>query len=112
MKEHFLDRLYEEYQSYKTSVLNSSNMEIFDKCYEIDAILNLYKILMEKAEEMSDYELEALLKHEEILMELYYLWLKKDDENYSEMERHVEDTVQNMTRPIQEEEGVIYGGKY
>lgn len=112
MKEHFLDRLYGEYQSYKTSVLNSSNIEIFDKCYEIDAILNFYKILMEKAEEMSDYELEVLLKHEEILMELYYLWLKKDDESYSEMESHVEDTIQNMTRPLQEEEGVIYGGKY
>lgn len=100
MKEHFLDRLYGEYQSYKASVLSSSNIEIFNKCYEIDAILNFYKILMEQAEKMSDYEIEALLKHKEILMELYCLWLKKEDESYREMERHVEDTVQNMTRQI------------
>lgn len=40
------------------------------------------------------------MKHKEILMELYCLWLKKEDESYREMERHVEDTVQNMTRQI------------
>lgn len=49
MKEHFLDRLYGEYQAYRASLLSCPNIEIFNRCYEIDAVVNFYEILMEKA---------------------------------------------------------------
>ena len=58
MKEHFLDRLYGEYQEYKASVLGCTNAEIYDRCYEIDAMANFYEILAEKTEELSDDILE------------------------------------------------------
>ena len=48
MKEHFLDRLYGEYQAYRASLLSCPNIEIFNRCYEIDAVVNFYEILMEK----------------------------------------------------------------
>ena len=103
VKEHFLDRLYGEYQSYKASVLGCTNAEIFDRCYEIDAVVNFYEILMEKAEGMSVYELETLLKRKNLLMELYGLWLKRDDSAYSEMKMHVDNEIQNMTKGISAE---------
>lgn len=100
MKEHFLDRLYGEYQAYKASILSCPNVEIFNRCYEIDAVVNFYEILMEKTTKMSDHELEALLKHREILTELYGLWLKKADSAYNDMKGHVDDEIRNMTGEI------------
>lgn len=100
MKEHFLDRLYGEYQAYRASLLSCPNIEIFNRCYEIDAVVNFYEILMEKAGGMSDHELEALLQRKDLLMELYDLWLKRDDSAYSEMEMHIESEIRNMTKEI------------
>ena len=96
VKEHFLDRLYGEYQAYKASVLGCSNDEIFSRCYEIDAMVNFYEILAEKADGLSEDVLTKLLQHRNILTELYGLWLKKDDSIYSEMECHVEDEIKNI----------------
>lgn len=100
MKEHFLDRLYGEYQAYRASLLSCPNIEIFNRCYEIDAVVNFYEILMEKAGGMSEHELEALLQRKDLLMELYDLWLKRDDSAYSEMEMHIESGIRNMTKEI------------
>lgn len=100
MKEHFLDRLYGEYQAYRASLLSCPNIDIFNRCYEIDAVVNFYEILMEKAGGMSDNELEALLQRKDLLMELYDLWLKRDDSAYSEMEMHIDSEIRNMTKEI------------
>ena len=100
MKEHFLDRLYGEYQAYRASLLSCPNFEIFDRCYEIDTVVNFYEILVEKAEGMSVHELQALLKRRNLLMELYELWLKRDDSAYGEMKMHVDSEISNMTKGI------------
>lgn len=102
MKEHFLDRLYGEYQAYRASLLSCPNIEILNRCYEIDAVVNFYEILMEKAGGMSDNELEALLQRKDLLMELYDLWLKRDDSAYSEMEMHIDSEIGKMTKDISE----------
>ena len=100
MKEHFLDRLYGEYQAYRASLLSCPNFEIFDRCDEIDAVVNFYEILVEKAEGMSDCELHALLKRRNLLMELYHLWLKHDDSAYGEMKMHVDNEISNMIKAV------------
>ncbi|MDE6219243.1 MAG: DUF3848 domain-containing protein [Lachnospiraceae bacterium] len=100
MKEHFLDRLYGEYQAYRASLLSCPNIEIFNRCYEIDAVVNFYEILMEKAGGMPDHELEVLLQRKDLLMELYDLWLKRDDSAYREMEMHIDSELRNMTKGI------------
>ena len=113
MKEHFLDRLYGEYQAYRASVLSCPNVEIFNRCYEIDAVVNFYEILREKAEGMTDHELETLLKRRNLLTGLYDLWLKKDDDTYGDMKMHVDNEIQNMTGDSQAgKEGDIYGRKH
>ena len=94
MKEHFLLKLYAEYQAYKASALSCPNAEIFSRCHEIDAITNFYEILAEKAEEFSDDVLEFLLPRRYILTELYDLWLEKADSSYMEMKKHVEDEIE------------------
>lgn len=98
VKEHFLDRLYGEYQAYKASVLSCPNAEIFGKCYEIDIIVNFYEILAEKADTLPEQVLAALLQRKTILTELYELWLKKEDCNYRELEKHVEDEIEIIAK--------------
>ena len=82
IREHFLDRIYGEYQAYKAAVLSCPNAEIFGRSYEIDVMVNFYEILIEKAGGLSEHVLAALLQHKNILNELYQLWLDKDDCNY------------------------------
>lgn len=98
MKEHFLDRLYGEYQAFRASVLGCPNAEIFDRCYEIDAMANFYEILVEKTEAFSEDVLGALLQHRGILSKLYEVWLKKYDSCYSEMQQYVEDEIQRFVK--------------
>ena len=110
VKDHFLDRLYGEYQAYKASVLGCPNEEIFGRCYEIDVMVNFYEILTEKADGLSEPVLMEFLLRKNILKELYQLWLKKDDSNYSEMERHVDDEIENIINKMAKVQGGdIYG---
>lgn len=108
MKESFLEKLYKEYQAYKASALSCPNTEIFSRCHEIDAITNFYEILAEKAGELSDEVLEALLLHRYILSELYDLWLEKKDICYAEMKKHVEDEIDGL---MKRHRGDITNGK-
>lgn len=110
VKEHFLERVHGEYQAYKASVLSCANAEIFGRCYEIDAMVNFYEILTEKADKMPEHVLSGLLQHKNILTELYELWLKKDDCSYREMESHVQDEIETMVKEIpKEQEGDDHG---
>lgn len=95
MKEHLLNRIYGEYQTYRADILGLLNAKIFGKCYEIDAVVNnIYEILMEKVQELPDDTLAALLSHKNILMELYNSWMARDDSSYQELTSHVEDEIE------------------
>jgi hypothetical protein len=92
-KDHVSDRIYGEYQAYRADILGMSNTEIFGKCYEIDTIVNIYEILTEKIQDMSEDTLNELLSHKNILMWFYDSWLSKDDINYRELESHIGDEI-------------------
>lgn len=94
MKEHVLDRIYGEYQAYRADILCLPNAEIFGKSYEIDTVVNIYEILMEKVQGLADDALAALLSHRSILMELYDSWLAKEDSSYQELSEHVDEEIE------------------
>lgn len=98
VREHFMDRIYGEYQEYRASVLSCPNAEIFGRCYEIDAMVNFYEILADISDSLAERTITALLQRKNILAELYDAWLKKDDCNYGEMEIHVKDEIENMVK--------------
>lgn len=100
MKEHFLDRLYGEFQAYRASLLGCTNAEIFNRCYEIDAVVNFYEIMRERAERMFDCEMEILLKDKDLLTELYNTWLQKTDSTFMEMTAHVGEETGNIINRI------------
>ena len=99
MKEHFLDRLYGEYQAFRASVLRLSGVqEIFDRCYEIDAVSNFYEILVEKGRSAFRGYSGNSFAAQRILSNLYEVWLKKYDSSYSEMQQHVEEEIQKFVK--------------
>jgi len=100
MKDHLLDRIYGEYQAYKVSILSLSSAEIFSKCYEIDIMTNIYDILAERVESLSENTVAALLEQKNVLQWIYERWLKKDDSSYAELENHVMDEVDNITAEV------------
>ena len=98
VKEHFLDRIYGEYQAYKVSVLSCPNIGIFSRCYEIHIMMNLYNILAEKADTLQENVLASLLQRRNILSGLYESWLKKGGSGYSELESHVDSEIENIMK--------------
>lgn len=94
MKERISERIYGEYQAYRAGILGLSNAEIFGRSYEIDTVVNIYEILMEKVQGLPDDTLAALLPHKNILMELYDSWMGKDDSRYQELSGHVEEEIE------------------
>ena len=97
-KEHFLDRLYGEYQAYKASVLACPNIEIFNRSGEINAVDNFYRILSEKTDKLPEHVLTALLQRKNLLNGLYESWLRNDDYGYDDMERYTEDEIENIVK--------------
>lgn len=95
-KRHLLDRLYGEYQAFKTRMLSLPANELFGRSYEIDIMVNLYEIMIQKSEGLTAEMLSALLDYENLLGYLYDRWLKVDDNKYSELEKYVEDKVEAL----------------
>lgn len=94
--DHFMDRLYGEFQAFRAEMLALTNRELFGRCYEVDIKINLYEIMMEKAGGLTAEMLSVLLQQKNILSSLYDSWLKKDDSQYGELEGHVAESVEHM----------------
>jgi len=102
VKECLFERLYKEYEEFKSSMLKQSKSDIFNKCYEIDVMTNIYDILIDKADNISDEEAGTLLNRSHILYELYGLWLKRDDYNYSELESFIYEEIEIYGKEVKQ----------
>lgn len=91
-------KLYLEYLRFKDEILRKTQDEVFESCYKIDVFLNLYQILIEKAQEMSAEMLLLLENDENILDELYRGWMKRVDDKYGEMDHFVTEKLDTFYR--------------
>lgn len=96
MKERFWNKITVEYLTYKAAVLSGTNGEIYNRCYEIDTMVNLYELLMEKGETLPEVCLEGLMQQENVLRSFYEEWLKRDDKCYQELENYVTDELRYL----------------
>lgn len=94
IRQSFCKKIYDEFQQFRVSMLRKSKDDIFGEAYKIDVFVNLYEILMEKSEVLSDAILRNLLCISGILEILYECWLKKEDSCFSELLQHVEDEIE------------------
>lgn len=90
-RKQFLAKLYEEYLQFKHSMLNKSKKDIYEESYKIEVFTNLYEILIEKQDRLSDAMIENLLRSTGLLEFLYQHWLKKEDGFYDELVQYVDE---------------------
>ena len=102
MQKLLFHKLLYEYQAYCTDVLDKPKIDIFNLCYEIDAIVNIYEIMAASIDKMSVELVTALLKINGILQYIYSEWLKRDDGCWTELEEHVKEELSQI-----ENEGYI-----
>lgn len=89
-------KLYLEYLQFKDEMLRKTQEEVFESCYKIDVFLNLYQIMVEKAQELSVEILVQLEQDEHVLEKLYNGWMKINDSTYEEMVRYVNEKLSSF----------------
>ena len=91
IKQMFCKKIYSEYKKFKNDMLKQSKEELFGNVYKIEIMINLYEILLEKAESLSERSLWSLLMQPNLLETMYSSWMKKEDGFYRELQQHVEE---------------------
>ena len=89
-RELFCKRIAEELKEFKDSVLTKDKESIYGDSYKIEVYVNIYEILIEQAEKLSEAVLLVWLNQSSgIIASLYVRWLKKEDDFYEELKNHV-----------------------
>lgn len=103
VKEQFFQKLKEEYQQFRQRILQKDKQDIIKDSYRIEIFEELYKILVEKGDTLSDAILRNLLYQSGILDFLYDCWLKKEDGQLQELMDCVEEEL-GKVKPQENEE--------
>ena len=103
IKEQFFQKLKEEYQQFRQRILQKDKQDIIKDSYRIEIFEELYKILVEKGDTLSDAILRNLLYQSGILDFLYDCWLKKEDSQLQELMDCVEEEL-GKVKPQENEE--------
>lgn len=86
----FCKKIYNELQGFRNSVISKDKESIFGESYKIDLFINLYEILLEHANVMTDSRMLMLLEQPDGILEfLYDSWINKKDSFYKELKQHV-----------------------
>ena len=103
VKEQFFQKLKEEYQQFRQRILQKDKQDIIKDSYRIEIFEELYKILVEKGDTLSDAILRNLLYQSGLLDFLYDCWLKKEDSQLQELMDCVEEEL-GKVKPQENEE--------
>jgi len=103
VKEQFFQKLKEEYQQFRQRILQKDKQDIIKDSYRIEIFEELYKILVEKGDTLSDAILRNLLYQSGILDFLYDCWLKKEDSRLQELMDCVEEELGKAEQQKNEE---------
>ena len=103
VKEQFFQKLKEEYQQFRQRILQKDKQDIIKDSYRIEIFEELYKILVEKGDTLSDAILRNLLYQSGLLDFLYDCWLKKEDSRLQELMDCVEEELGKAEQQENEE---------
>lgn len=90
LTEIFCLRLNLEQKRYKKRMLKMNAEAVFGKAYEINCMLSIYEMLIEKSEKMETDILKCLLVLPDILHFFYRRWMKTGDSFQMELENSME----------------------
>lgn len=93
-----------EQKRYKSRILKLKPEEIYGKSYEIDCMVNISEILLEKSAEMEEEILKCLLVLPTLLHFFYSRWMKTGDSFQQELEQSMDKSIQEIQEKIGKEE--------
>ena len=85
LQELFCAKISMEMEQFKHRMLKQKPQNIYDKCYQIDSMINIYEQLMEMSLKMEEEALAWILVFPNLLAFLYSRWLKTEDSHYEEL---------------------------
>lgn len=90
----FCWKISSELKLFKYRTLQKEKEEIYGLAYRIDCLINIYEILVEQCKKMSIQELEVCMSTPELLIHLYWQWLKIPDAQNKELEEVIRAAIQ------------------
>lgn len=92
VKERFCKKIYEELQGFQKGILKKNKEDILGSSYKNEVLVNLYYVLLEVADELSEALLTNLVNHSVNVLESIYsnfIGESKEDVLYEELKEHV-----------------------
>lgn len=71
-------KVYLEFEEYRMKMLKKQPEEIFDLCYEIDSIINIYEYLLIISESATEQELATVINYPDFIKFVYDEWINVD----------------------------------
>ena len=88
--EMFCSKVNLEQKRYQKYILKLKPEEIFGRAYEIDCMINIEEILLEKSESMNEDVLKCPLVLPDVLRFFYSRWMKTGDSFQKELEESMD----------------------
>ena len=93
----FCWKISSELKMFKYRKLELGKDEIYASAYQIDCMIRIYEMLLEKSKKMESTQLQRCMEISSLLAFIYDEWLKIPDSQYEEL-NHVVDGI--MTEKI------------
>ena len=100
LTELFCSRISLEQERYKKNILKLKPEEIYNRAYEIDCMINIGDILVEKCESMEEDILKCLMVLPNLLYIFYRRWMKTGDSFQEELEASMDTTIREIQKKI------------
>lgn len=85
LKKCFLQKITDEYNCFKCSMIMVTSEEVFANAYKIDIVISIYEILINLVEKMTVHKMKKLLEINNLLECIYAEWLQTEDDFYSQI---------------------------
>jgi len=96
LKEKLIEKLDKEYENFLVELRENSFETLIERAYEIMSKQEIKDYI--EFNDLEDYKIKALLKHENILEDLYDEWLGTDGNFYNVMEDSINDRIEEITK--------------
>lgn len=96
LRELFCEKIALELERYKRKMLKRKPEVILERAYQIDSVINIYEILLEKSREFSEEALKNMLVFPNLLAHFYLEWMKQEDSYHEELQNCMKQSVEKL----------------
>lgn len=100
----FCEKIALELERYKKRMLKKEPEAILNRAYQIDTIINIYEVLLEKSQECSETALKTMLVCPNLLAHFYAEWLECEDSYNEELRESLSRSVKSLIELYRDKE--------